>query len=104
MYDFNGNGKLDKVAERTAYKKALNNKNYNATQQQYAQYVALAEAANKNEREAQQTQYLINAAGQGNEAAATLLTGESKQGTAKGIVFILAAAAVLVAFLVMRKE
>ena len=104
LYDFNGNGKIDKVSERLAKKKALNNKNYQATQQAYAQYVALAEAANKNEREAQQTQALITAAGQGNEAAATLLTGESKGGTAKSIVLIAVAGAVLIAFLILRRK
>lgn len=104
MYDYNGNGKIDKAAERMAYNRALNNKNHAATEQQYAQYVALAEAANQNERAAEQQQQLITAAGAGNEAATTLLTGESKAGSAKKIIIVVAAAAVVMAFVLTRKK
>lgn len=99
MYDFDGSGKIDKAAERLAYKRALNNRNHAATEQAYAQYVALAEAANKNEREAQQQQALLAAAGTGNEAATTILTGESKTGTAKSIIVYLIIGAALIAFI-----
>lgn len=111
MYDFNGNGKIDRDGrgEYTAYNRALNNKNYANTQNAYAQYVALAEAANKNERDAamqqqamQQQQMLIEQAGQGNEAARNVLTGETKEGTAKTIVLYLVAGAALI-FLLLKK-
>lgn len=116
MYDFNGDGQInrDGRGEYTAYTRALNNRNYANTQNAYAQYVALSEAANKNERDAalqqqqldaalQQQQQLIAAAGQGNEAARNILTGETKEGTAKSIVLYVAVAAVLIFFFAKRR-
>lgn len=112
LYDFNGDGKInrDGRGEYTAYTRALNNKNYAATQNAYAQYVALAEAANKNEREAElqqqaieQQQQLVEMAGQGNEAARNILTGETKEGTAKTIILYIVAGVALVFFLLKRK-
>ena len=104
LYDYNGNGRIDKLAERRAYNKALNAKNHAATEQQYAQYVALMEAANKNERASEQQAALLAAAGAGNETAATILTGESKAGSAKNIIIVVAVAAVVMAFILTRKK
>lgn len=111
MYDYNGNGKIDKAAERRAYQKALNSKNYQTTQQAYAQYVALAEATNKNERDQQNQQAameaqqaLIEAAGQGNETATAMLTGKTKGDEIKSIVVVGAVALVAVIFLIFRKK
>lgn len=112
MYDFNGDGRInrDGRGEYTAYNRALNSRNINATQNAYAQYVALAEAANKNERDAnlqqqqiEQQAAIVQAAGEGNEAARNLLTGETKEGTAKTIVLYIVAGVVLVFFLLKRK-
>lgn len=113
MYDFNGDGRInrDGRGEYTAYNRALNSRNINATQNAYAQYVALAEAANKNERDAnlqqqqiEQQAAIVQAAGEGNEAARNLLTGETKEGTAKTIVLYIVAGVVLVFFLLKRKQ
>ena len=112
MYDFNGDGRInrDGRGEYTAYNRALNSRNINATQNAYAQYVALAEAANKNERagalqqqQIEQQAAIVQAAGEGNEAARNLLTGETKEGTAKTIVLYIVAGVVLVFFLLKRK-
>lgn len=112
QYDYNKNGKIDRDGrgEYTAYKKALNNKNYDRTKQAWQEYVALTEALNKNEREQQNQQALLEqqsallaAAGEGNATAATLLTGDSKEKTAKSVIIIAAVAAVAIVFLLKRK-
>jgi len=116
LHDYNGDGRInrDGRGEYTAYTRALNNRNITATQNAYAQYVALAEAANKNEREANMQQQQLNAAveqqallireaGAGNEAARNVLTGETKEGTAKNIVLYVVFGAVIVFYLLKRK-
>lgn len=105
LYDTNGNGKIDRDGrgEYTAWKRALNKRNIANTRQGYAEYVALMERTNQNQRAAENQQALINAASQGNEAAATMLTGESKSATASKIILIVSAAAVLLVLLLKRK-
>ena len=106
LYDTNGNGKIDRDGrgEYTAWKRALNNKNIANTRQGYAEYVALMERTNQNQRAADTQQALIAADGSGNEAAQTFLTGESTLGTIKNIMLYVVAGAALIAFLILRKK
>lgn len=106
LCDYNQNGKIDKAAEKKAYKKALNNRNSANTQQAFAEYVALMEAANKNERAHNENLALIKAAGEGNAAAATVLTGNAEGKTATNITMyvVFAAVGIVAIVLLMRKK
>lgn len=78
LYDYNGNGRID-VSERAAYRQAINRRNKAATYQLYAQYVAQAEKSNELEAGRAQQQAVTAAALSGDQTAAALLTGDTKQ-------------------------
>lgn len=111
LFDYNGNGSIDKGRETRAYEKAMKAKNVGTYRQAYAEYVALVEAANKNERSQEQAQAalaaqqaLVQAAGEGNDAATALITGKTKGDEIKSIVVVGAVAMVAVIFLIFRKK
>lgn len=100
LYDYNGDGKL-KGREIGAYNRAMNKRNKASTYQLYAQYRAQLEKGTQINAGIEQNNAILAAAIQGNEAAAGVLTGDTKTNMLKYIIF--GVIGLVAVFLILKK-
>lgn len=78
LFDYDRNGKINGLSEKNGMNRATKKKNIATYQQMYAQYVAQLEKGNQINAGIEQNNAILAAAIQGNEAAAGVLTGDTK--------------------------